>query len=389
MKIARIIMLVMTLMLSVAGYADIVEIDGLGYNLDTEKKEAVLNRMVEGNTATEIVIPETVVYENVSYPVKSIWILAFVNCTNIASVTIPNTVEKIWDSAFSGCTSLVSVNIPESAKSIGQWAFSDCRSLKSIVIPKSVEKIEDAAFKECGSLESIVVSSENPYYDSREGCNAIIETSTNKLIVGCKNTIVPNFVTAIGRYAFCGCHDLESITLPNSLTNIDIYGFYGCNKLKNIILPESLKELGMFSFSNCTELTSVTIPASVNRIGGHSFEGCTNLSTVYCLSKFPPFGEAYAFDYIFSKELHILKGTTNNYINRGYPWSRFKIIDDIDPVTLTVIEGGGSSDDISTGIESVTNSVTTAFDKIFSVSGQRLGKPVKGVNIIKGKKVVY
>jgi hypothetical protein len=376
MKNTKILMLLTALLLSVVGYADVVEIDGLGYNLDAEKKEAVLYRMVEGNAATEIVIPETVVYENEAYPVKSIWMLVFANCTNITSVTIPNTVEKIWDCAFSGCTSLVSVNIPESAKSIGQWAFSGCTSLKSIVIPKSVEKIEDAAFKECGSLESIVVSSENPYYDSREGCNAIIETATNKLIAGCKNTIIPNTVTAIGNYAFCGCRDLESVTLPESLECIGYYSFAG------------------------TGLTTVTIPVNVNEIGLSAFP---NLNTVYSLSPYFQISLSSIFKYRgrfgVVGEWHVLKHGESKFLTEYKSGGeKYRIIGDIDPVTLTVDTDdnsahGQSGDDtdpaISTGIESVTNSVTTGSDKIFSVSGQRLGKPVKGVNIIKGKKVVF
>ena len=115
---------------------------------------------------------------------------------------IPEGTTTIGEFAFYRCISLQSITIPESVTKIGDGAFLDCSSLQSITIPKSVTEIGRGAFSGCSSLQSIVVAKGNPKYDSREGCNAIIETATNTLIVGCPSTIIPESVTEIGSHAF-------------------------------------------------------------------------------------------------------------------------------------------------------------------------------------------
>ena len=99
----------------------------------------------------------------------------------------------------------------------------------SVTIGNSVTSIGNAAFANCRGLESISVESGNTKYDSRNNCNAIIETATNTLIYGCKNTIIPYSVTTIGYSAFYGCSGLTSVTIPNSVTSISDYAFYGCS----------------------------------------------------------------------------------------------------------------------------------------------------------------
>ena len=119
--------------------------------------------------------------------------------------------------------------------SIGDDAFRNCSGLISVSIPNSVTSIGSHAFQNCSGLTSIEVESGNPNYDSRNNCNAIIETSTNTLIAGCKNTIIPNSVKKIGEYAFYGCSGLTSLTIPNSVKNIGEYAFYGCSGTKRYI----------------------------------------------------------------------------------------------------------------------------------------------------------
>ena len=122
----------------------------------------------------------------------------------------------------------------EGTLGIAGYAFEDCTRLTSIVIPNSVTSIGDGAFYNCSGLTSIVVESGNPRYDSHNNCNAIIETASNTLIAGCKNTTIPKSVTAIGDLAFAGCDGLTSIVIPNSVTEIDYFAFYECFGLTDV-----------------------------------------------------------------------------------------------------------------------------------------------------------
>lgn len=159
---------------------------------------------------------------------------AFSNCRELASITIPNSLTHIGSSAFMDCSGLTSISIPNSVTFIGDDAFSGCYGLTSITIPNSVTTIAHSAFEYCRGLSSISVESGNPNYDSRDNCNAIIETAANTLIVGCMNTTIPNSVTSIGTVAFYGCRGLTSISIPNSVTSIGDFAFYDCYALTSV-----------------------------------------------------------------------------------------------------------------------------------------------------------
>lgn len=272
----------------------------------------------ECHSLTSITLPNSV---------TSIGHDAFYNCENIENFILGNGVINIGDRAFSYCWRLTSINIPNSVKSIGEESFSGCSSLTSITIPNNVTNIGKNAFSYCSGLTSIVVGSNNTIYDSRNNCNAIIETASNTLILGCDNTIIPNNVTGIGDFAFYEC-GFTSVIIPNSVTSIGREAFYYCSNLASITLPNSVTSIGCGAFdatawyynqpngliyagkvaycykgtmpantnivledgtlgiaggafSGCgSSLTSITIPNSVMNVGEKAFVGCSSLTSI-------------------------------------------------------------------------------------------------------------
>ena len=193
--------------------------------------------------ATVVNVPAYVRISGKVYTVTSIGSGSFdysynPDLTKIKKVVLPNTIKSIGEYAFKGCTSLTSIVIPSSVTEIGKWAFDSC-------------------------LTSIVVDKDNKVYDSRENCNALIETASNTLIYGCQNTVIPNSVTEIGSGAFCECYNLTSINIPNSVTTIGDKAFEFCTSLTSIVIPESVTEIGEYAFSHCYDLKTARVPVSL------------------------------------------------------------------------------------------------------------------------------
>jgi hypothetical protein len=168
-------------------------------------------------------------------------------------LTDDNTIPKLL---FANCNNFTKIILPKNLKSIGSWAFCGCNGLTSIVIPATVSSINEAAFSSCKSLSSINVEAGNMFYDSRNNCNAIINKN-NQLIVGCKNSVIPNGVTSINRYAFYGCTGLTSMNISDNVTSIGDFAFYGCNNIVYFTLPNSLTSIGNSAFIDCINLTDV------------------------------------------------------------------------------------------------------------------------------------
>ena len=184
---------------------------------------------------------------------------AFFDCYNLNGIEIPSTVVSIGDYAFYGCGSLANLKIGNGVESIGTGAFSGCSNLTSIEIPESVTFIGGGAFIGCTNASSIAVAEANLVYDSRNSCNAIIETAANTLLLGCQKTVIPNSVASIGSSAFYGCTGLTSIVIPNSVANIGSSAFYGCTGLTSIVIPNSVTNIGEGVFGSCSALESIVV----------------------------------------------------------------------------------------------------------------------------------
>ena len=305
------------------------EVNGINYNKIDSNKVEVTNKITSyspysNDYSGSVTIPATVTYHGTTYSVTSIGYGAFDHCYGLTNINIPKSVTNIDRYAFRGCSSLTNINIPNSVTSIGDEAFDGCSSLTSINIPNSVTYIQNSAFSGCSSLENISVASNNTNYDSRNNCNAIIETATNTLIAGCMNTAIPNSVTSIGDKAFSGCSSLTSIMIPNSVTTIGNDAFEGCSGLTAVNIPNSVTSIGNRAFSNCSSLTSIMIPNSVTTIGDDAFSDCPSLNDIYCYVTTPPRFENY--DSInYSATLHVPATSLAAY--RAAPiWSKFKNI---------------------------------------------------------------
>ena len=238
-----------------------------------DEVEFIPYSMAEGTKITSIVIPANVttinggVFRDCSQLVSATFLTnsittlpaeLFENCSQLQSVNIPSSVTTISVGVFRRCSSLTSVDIPSSVTTISQDAFKECSSLRSIFIPASVTSILSQAFYGCGGLNSIEVEVGNTVYDSRGDCNAIIESASNTLMTGCKNTIIPNTVVTIGNIAFAQCTEMTQMAIPNSVTTISRAAFGGCSGLTEIMIPESVTTIGNMAFAYCTGLTKIT-----------------------------------------------------------------------------------------------------------------------------------
>ena len=287
---------------------------------------------------TSVVIPNSV---------TSIGGAAFRACSGLTSIEIPNSVTSIGDEAFHACPGLTSVTIGNSVTSIGNYAFRACSGLTSIEIPNSVTIIEPQVFAYCAGLTRIKVESGNTKYDSREDCNAIIETATNTLIVGCKTTKIPAGVTSIGEAAFSECNSLTSIEIPNSVTSIGDYAFFDCSGLDSVVIPNSVTSIGNQAFVRCFGLTSVTIGNSVTSIGSQAFSACSGLASITSLipaDKLFTVGTS-VFGHVDKTycTLYVPYGAKEAYASTA-GWSEFANIVELEPEIIT---GGNCGENVT------------------------------------------
>lgn len=268
-------------------------VNGILYN----KKMTVLYA-VPAKIQGELVIPEGV---------KSIKRDAFRGCQRLTAIHLPSTLTKIDAGATRGCTSLRTLTVAEGnpkydsrsncnaiietatnkliagckgtkivegISSITENAFHQENCPTDIYIPRSLSRVTSDMFVWC-ELESIVVAPDHPRYDSRGGCNAVIETRTKKLVVGGNRTVIPNGVTVIGTAAFLGRNGLLFIDIPSSVVRIESCAFNECMGLKMAVLPDSVRSVEYMAFATCRDLYLVKLSAKLRRIGGAAFAGCS------------------------------------------------------------------------------------------------------------------
>lgn len=194
------------------------------------------------------------------------------------STEIPSSVETIYTDAYRGCL-MREIKLPVGLKTIMEYAINDCPNLVRIHIPSSVENIYPRAFSNCYNIESISVDKDNPIYDSRNNCNAILEE--DRLIIGCYTSSIPLGITTIGEGAFEYCKKLNKINIPEGVLYIGNGAFWRCSALKTIELPSSLLGFkGEEHFYCCTSLNRIHIPENVNQIPSSIFVGCISLNSI-------------------------------------------------------------------------------------------------------------
>lgn len=204
---------------------------------------------------------------------------AFLYCNKATSVTIGNSVNKIGTQAFACCEKLQTLDFPNSLIYLGEQAIYNCRALKSLHITKNIKTICDNCFMFC-DFDTITVDEENQYFDSRDNCNAVIKKSSNTLIVGCKNTVIPNSVVTIYQEVFRFNNSLKSIEIPNSVVTIQNLAFGECENLKTVTFGNSLRNIENYAFIGCESLESIYLPKNVAKVGEWVFSRCTNLKSI-------------------------------------------------------------------------------------------------------------
>ena len=325
--------------------------------------------------------------------------------------------DELGNSVFKGCSVLTSVTIPSSVTSIGLWAFEGCSGLTSLIIPSSVTSIERSAFKDCSGLTSLTIPSSVTEIGKSvfEGCS------------GLTSLTIPSSVTEIGESAFEGCSGLTSLTIPSSVTEIGESAFKGCSGLTSLIIPSSVTSIGSYVFENCSGLTSITIPSSVTEIGGAAFKGCSSLINLYYkidekIETYLRYGHLYinvkcGIEYYLNDKkitsvaipstitklgeyaFQNCRDLTSVYVSWQSPISTGSAFYGVDISKCTLYVPQGTEQDYwlapvwgdfgkivefdATGIDKVTTSNDAKELSRYSVNGQRLSAPAKGLNIVK------
>lgn len=307
---------------------------------------------------------------------------AFCSCNNLKRLTLPKDITSIEQSAFFGCSGLTSITIPSSVTSISAFAFSNCSGLTSVDLPSSITKMGECVFYWCKNLSSVKLPSE-------------ITAISNSAFGGCislKNIELPAGITSIGDNAFTGCSNLQNINLPSGINTIGSGAFWDCSNLTNVILPSALTSIGNIAFVNCSNLANVTLSSNITSIGSSAFSDCKSLKNL-TISKDVTSIKDIRFNNDYEDlELESVYVAWQNPIEAGSFFNRIKISN----CTLYVPQGtkeayanadiwkdfGNIIEYDATGIDKVTNRSDVKEISRYSLNGQRVTSPTKGVNIV-------
>lgn len=382
MKTTKLLIVIITHLVTLSVMAEDVLIDGINYSIVTKAKVAQVIPLVNERYSGDIVIPAVIQVDGVEYSVTSIGDYAFRYCGQLTSVsipfsvtsigeeaftgsfmnkaefasieclckmqfdgyysnplsmahdlyisgeemknvTIPTSVTDINNYAFAGCSELESVTISSSVTSIGECAFSGCTKLINIVIPNGVTLIKRETFSKCTNLSSVTLP-------------ASVKSIESYAFLNCSNLTefsVPSAVVSIGYGAFSGCTGLKSVSLPESLFEIGISAFLGCTGLTSIAIPSSVMWIYDYAFKDCNQLASVTIPSSVTEIRREAFSGCSGIADLYCYAEQVPFlhSDVFADAYIEYSTLHVPSSAIESYRDDSQ-WGMFGTIVAIDNI---------------------------------------------------------
>ena len=281
------------------------------------------------------------------------------NNQEISTLEIPSSVTKIGDYAFHRCSGLTTLNLPSNVTSIGYRAFSECSDLTSVDLPSSITNIGDYVFFYCENLSKVNLPSE---------------------------------ITAISNGAFGGCSSLKNIELPAGITSIGDYAFVGCSNLTNVILPSALTSIGNIAFANCSNLANVTLSSNITSIGSSAFQDCSSLKNLTISKEVTSIKDIALNNSYNWLELESVYVAWQNPIEAGSFFNRIKISN----CTLYVPQGakeayanadiwkdfGNIIEYDATGIDKVTSRSDVKEISRYSLNGQRVTSPTKGVNIV-------
>ncbi len=349
----KLLLMFVMMLLPMIASADVVEIDGIYYNLVSKATVAEVTSNPNKYTG-DVVIPETVVYNDVTYKVTTIGNSAFFNCGGLKSITIPSSITSIkedafrksvhiekvivqditaWcgiifdsnplyyahhlysdenteikdliipdgvktisNSAFSGCTDITSISIPNSVTTIGSSSFSGCSSIASVIIPNGVTDIGQSAFQSCNTLSTVSIpnSIKSIGYSAFDGCSTLNKVIIEDIAAWCGLSFYSRpFPNSYNLYTDENT-EINNLVIPNGIENIRNYAFCGCTNITSVSISNSVNSIDYYAFDGCSSMASLSIPNSVTTIGNYAFRGCSSLTSLSIPSNVTSIGD-YAF----------------------------------------------------------------------------------------------